>query len=346
MHFGSLAEVMSSLRKKGRKTHLLLGNGFSMAYDPNIFSYNALYDFINTLDDKVLSKLFGAIKSKNFEVIMQQLDTFLLILDAFDADPKLREQLNGASLKLKKSLLDAIKELHPAHVFQVPDEKSIACANFLRQFLEYGGHIFTTNYDLLLYWILMRQDVEHGDGCGYEVTNLSEVDAGEEPEFSSDLIWGENLYRQNVHYLHGALQFFDSGADIIKEQYDGTGYLLENISKRLDKGEYPIFVTAGNGEEKLAHIRHNQYLSYCYDHFSEMDGSLVTFGFGFGEYDEHIIEAINKAAHLGSNHQPQLKSVYIGTYSEKGLKHIEAITSKFRINQVHTFDASTANIWG
>ena len=73
MHYESLAEVMSSLRKKGRKTNLLLGNGFSVAYDPNIFTYNALYDFIDKLEDSVLSKLFAAIKTKNFEIIMQQL---------------------------------------------------------------------------------------------------------------------------------------------------------------------------------------------------------------------------------------------------------------------------------
>lgn len=346
MHFDSLAVVMDRLRKGHRKANLLLGNGFSVAYDPNIFTYNALYDFIDKLDDSVLSKLFAAIKTKNFEIIMQQLGTFLAILDAFNAEHALREQINGASQKLKKSLLDAINELHPAHVFAVPEDKSIACANFLRQFLDSKGHIFTTNYDLLLYWILMRQVKGHGDGCGYELLNPSEVAVGDVPEFSTELIWGETLSKQNVHYLHGALQFFDTGADIIKEQYDGAGYLLANIGKRMDKGEYPIFVTAGNGDEKLAHIRHNQYLSYCYDQFSKLDGSLVTFGFGFGDYDEHIIEAINKAAHIDNNQPPQLQSIYIGTYTDKDKNHIEGIAHKFHIKKVHTFDASTANIWG
>ena len=40
-------EVVQSLRKKGRAKHLLLGNGFSMAYDAKIFSYNALSAFID-----------------------------------------------------------------------------------------------------------------------------------------------------------------------------------------------------------------------------------------------------------------------------------------------------------
>jgi len=39
-------EVIISLNKKERTKHLLLGNGFSMAFNNNIFSYNALSKFI------------------------------------------------------------------------------------------------------------------------------------------------------------------------------------------------------------------------------------------------------------------------------------------------------------
>ena len=66
--------------------------------------------------------------------------------------------------------------------------------------------------------------------------------------------------------------------------------------KRINNKEYPVFVTAGDGKQKLAHILHNQYLNYCYKTLASIAGSLVVFGFGFGKYDEHIIEAINKAA--------------------------------------------------
>ena len=64
---------------------------------------------------------------------------------------------------------------------------------------------------------------------------------------------------------------------------------MENIERRLDKQEYPIFVTAGNGQEKLTHIMHNRYLTDCYENLCDIRGSLVTFGFNFGEYDEHIV---------------------------------------------------------
>ena len=74
--FQDVIESINSVKSKGRKFHLLLGNGFSMAYDKDIFSYNALHDFIQTTENKLLLSLFDIIKTKNFELIMQQLDTF------------------------------------------------------------------------------------------------------------------------------------------------------------------------------------------------------------------------------------------------------------------------------
>lgn len=345
MELMTFEEVSSSLNKKNQPMSLLLGNGFSMAYDKDIFSYNALYTFLTSQEDELLNKLFGVIRTKNFELVMQQLDTTIALLDAFGSDVALQEQIRTASQKLKNALLKSVQELHPEHVYKMPEEKSSACANFLRLFLESGGNIYTTNYDLLLYWVLMRQGVANPvDGFGRELENPVEASEGEEQEWS-ELRWGPNQAEQNIHYLHGALHLFDSRADVIKEQYDSNGYLLENISTRLDEGSYPIFVTAGNGEEKLDHIRHNRYLSYCYDHLCAVDGSLVTFGFNFGQYDEHIIEAINKAAKFGSKQPPKLWSIYIGAYSDADVDHIKSIEKKFH-PKVRIFDAKTANVWG
>lgn len=338
-------EVVNSLNAKKRPMSLLLGNGFSVAYDHNIFSYNALYDFFASKDDALMNKLFSVIKTKNFELVMQQLDTTLALVDAFGSDPTLRQQIQSASQNLKETLLKSVQELHPEHVYKLPDEKSAACASFLSYFLDSGGQIYTTNYDLLLYWVLMRQGVINpNDGFGRELVNPVEVSEGADPEWS-ELFWGPNQAGQNVHYLHGALHLFDAGSAIVKEQYSYERYLLQNITARLNAGEYPIFVTAGTGDEKLEHIRHNQYLSHCYDRLSTVEGSLVTFGFNFGGYDEHVIEAINRAAKANTKMPPKLWSIYIGAYSEADVDHIRSIENKFH-PKVRVFDAKTANVWG
>ena len=339
-------DVLSSIKKNpNREFNILLGNGFSMAYDDEIFSYNALHDFVTKIEDKDLSTILNVLETKNFEIILQHLDNFSALISAFGGDPELKKRVDKASSKLKSSLLNAVQALHPEHVFTIPEDQSETCSSFLKTFLDTRGNIFSTNYDLLLYWVLMRNDaIQHGDGCGRELENPDEFVPPEE-QIWSDLTWGINRETQNVFYLHGALPFFDAGVSVTKEEYNLYNYLLENISTRMDNGEYPIFVTAGDGQQKLAHIKHNEYLTFCYDNLCNAKGSLVTFGFNFGEYDEHIIEAINRAAKFGKKVPDKLWSLYIGVYSDSDKHHIEKIKHKFKC-KVHIYDATTANVWG
>ena len=66
----------------------------------------------------------------------------------------------------------------------------------------------------------------------------------------------------------------------------------------------------------------NWVLSHFLSHLCEiqkmiLEGSLVIFGFNFGEYDTHIIAAINKACHYGKKSGNKLHRVYIGVYSDE-----------------------------
>ncbi|PEN05046.1 hypothetical protein CRI93_14120, partial [Longimonas halophila] len=162
MKLETFDDVRKSIDKNSdREFQLLLGNGFSMAYDSDIFSYNALHDFVTALDDEDLTTIFSVVKTRNFEVIMSQLDNFLAILDALGGDEMLKKRLANASKKLKHSLLEAVKELHPEHVFKIPEDQSKSCSQFIRLFLDTGGSVYSTNYDLLLYWVLSRAAKEH-----------------------------------------------------------------------------------------------------------------------------------------------------------------------------------------
>lgn len=178
------------------------------------------------------------------------------------------------------------------------------------------------------------------DGFGKEYIEKDEYDPDYEPEFG-DLEWGPNSESQHVHYVHGALHIFDIGISIIKETYDGE-YLLNNVKKRIDNKEYPVFVTAGDGDQKLEHILHNPYLDFCYKKLSKITGSLITFGFNFGEYDYHIIDAINRAAKQKKSNR--LWSIYIGVYSDDDKEYVESINSKFKC-KVNLYDSKTVNIW-
>ncbi|MBN2426407.1 MAG: DUF4917 family protein [Calditrichaceae bacterium] len=344
MEIKSYKEVISHLNKENRQKHLLLGNGFSMAYDSNIFSYNAFSEFISSTENTLLKKLFNIINTSNFELIMKQLDIFYQIAKDIAEDEKLAIRIEEAHNYLKESLVDAISALHPEQVFKIPKEKSVQCAKFLKEFLDTDGHIFTTNYDLLLYWVLLSNQEQLSnivDGFGRANVDYDEYMEDFDPD-EGELVWGPYQLDQHVHYVHGALHIFDSGVSIEKEVYDGD-YLLTNIKKRIDNKDYPVFVTAGDGKDKLEHILHNPYLNFCYKKLSSISGSLVTFGFNFGEYDKHIINAINKANKQEIKNK--LWSIYIGVYSDKDKDHIEKIKSKFKC-KVNLFDAKTVNPWG
>ncbi|MBQ0132258.1 MAG: DUF4917 family protein, partial [Comamonas sp.] len=82
----SFSEVKAHLNKERRPVSLLMGNGFSVAFNHDIFTYKALADFLNSKEDLLVNKLFDTIKTKNFELIMQQLSTTKALLNAFSAD--------------------------------------------------------------------------------------------------------------------------------------------------------------------------------------------------------------------------------------------------------------------
>lgn len=344
----SFEDVKAKIAKESRREfHLLLGNGFSRAYDDSIFSYNALQDFVSQIEDDDLKAIFGVVRTENFEIIMQQLEDVVRMIDAFGGDESLARRIRSASEKLRTSLLTAVESLHPEHVFTMPEGRVRRCADFLRTFLETGGSVFSTNYDLLLYWVLMRQeDLPHSDGFGQELVERENWVDPNTPEYESDLTYGPNMSGQNVFYLHGALPFFDVGYAVLKEKYQDRKYLLQNISTRMKNGEYPIFVAAGDGTQKLNHIRHNHYLAACYDALCSATGSLVTFGFNFGDSDSHIIDAINQASRFRTGRGGCLYSLYIGTYSKTDRDHIQRILPKFATKKVYAFDASTADVWG
>lgn len=338
-------EVIEYLRRNHRQHHLLIGNGFSISYDKDIFSYNALSRFLMDSENDTLKSVFKVFNTQNFELVMEQLDNYVAVSKVLKFPYGCNKQLEDVAKQLKDSLIEAVSAMHPEQVFEIPEENSAACARFLNEYLQNGGNVFSTNYDLLLYWVMMRNEQHPTDGFGREAENEGYGEYVKEDDIEwSELIWGKHKKDQNVHYLHGSLPLFDTGTEIIKEEYDGT-WILDKIKQRMEKGHFPIFVTAGDAVQKMKHISHNKYLTYCYDCLCNIEGSLITFGFSFGDNDTHIIDAINRAAKYGQRRGDKLLSIYVGVFSDADLAHMQSIESKFEC-KVNYFDAKTANIWG
>jgi hypothetical protein len=341
------------------KRHLLLGNGFSIACVPSIFTYGSLFTKADFSDMPEVKKTFQILDTQDFELVIQALEKGSGVLPAYL--PKeistSRKMLEHAG-QLKERLIETIAANHPAFPAEIPEEKYRACIAFLAIFLDQGGTIYTLNYDLLLYWTLMY-------GMERKLINIQPLDGfGRDTDFNdgkleiSDYVTWQGdtkAHGQNVHYLHGALHIYDRGADIEKFTWvDKRIRLIDQARKALSEGRFPLFVTEGESKKKMAKISHCGYLYHSFKSFSSSmnyktknaKSCLFTYGVSFSDNDDHILKKIpkGKVAKL-------FVSIYGDPDSVENLKIIDA-AERLKVKrangdlEITYYDARSTDIWG
>ncbi|MGE0930197.1 DUF4917 family protein [Peijinzhouia sedimentorum] len=339
--------------------HLLLGNGFSIACDPNIFTYDSIFkeaDFGNLPEIKEAFKL---LKVTDFELVIDALEKSSTILPAYQKESEdIREKMLADSKSIKEVLILTISSRHPAFPSQISEESYTKCRKFLSHFIQKksNGRIYTLNYDLLLYWTLMHElddknsDTQFSDGFGRD----SWVDNGE-ITYSDELTWqGKSLY-QNIHYLHGGLHLFDKGHKLKKISWTDTGYsLIDQSRKALENDEFPLFVTEGDNLKKMEKIHHNAFLFNSFQSFEDITNAgkgpvgntcLFTYGVSFSINDQHIFNRIA---------QGRIKLLLVSIYGDPNssdnkriISNAEALKtqrSKYPLDIIY-YDASSAEVW-
>jgi len=86
--------------------HLLLGNGFSMACKPNIFSYTSLFAEARKKMSNELAEIFDALKTKDFEKVIRALMDAASILGVYQ--PKMVREKRGLEKDAEKLKGDLI----------------------------------------------------------------------------------------------------------------------------------------------------------------------------------------------------------------------------------------------
>ncbi|WP_282068809.1 DUF4917 family protein [Bacillus pumilus] len=255
--------------------NLLTGNGFSIEFDSN-FRYGGLYDYLQKkgLFDEKEKKLFRAFDTTNFEQVLNSLFKAQTINKTFD---KNTDYLDESYQTIKDLLITSVKEIHPEYAYLDIDKLAWSFNIFKK-------NIFTTNYDLLSYWALLalRGKKKIRDGFGYrDDRKLS---------FQPDTLKKDQF---KLFYLHGALHLYVDRGDVIKV----TGeILMDNITKEYEMGHFPIYVSEGASEKKLAQIKSNNYLSHCYHELLNSNGGITILGQGLNpDYDKHLIDAIKNS---------------------------------------------------
>ena len=348
------AEAIEESRKF-RKRHLLLGNGFSIACRADIFHYGSLFEQADFSQVPEVEAVFAALGTQDFEQSIRSLENAAKILPPYvmhgeDAIAKMLEH----AAALKEILVQTIAGNHPNIPPDIPNEKFWACRRFLSHFLagESAGHVFTLNYDLLLYWTLMHDDMPFEDPV-----DLAKNDAFGNDEDDPDadyVVWqGETgAHDANIHFLHGALHLFDSGAELKKYTWIRTNVpLVDQARAAIATDAYPLFVAEGKSIKKKAKIRHNDYLYQGFKQFTANikvgTHCMFVFGHSLAENDNHILTRMGRA---------RFKKLYIGIYGDPQSDENQRIMRRgYELAamrherwplEVAFYDAVSANVWG
>lgn len=330
-----------ALKMSGDRRHLLLGNGFSISWKADIFRYDSLYNRANfdSLNPDI-KKVFEQLKTTDFEIVMKSLHSTAEILKVYcKNETTLITKLENDATQLKNLLVETIATYHPEAPNEITESQYLNSNNFLSNF----NNIYTLNYDLLLYWVIMHfnePNIKPKFDDGFRTP-----DEGRTEYVTWDV---ENTNSQNIFYLHGALHIFDEGAELQKYTWVNTGIkLIDQIRSALNKNYFPVFVSEGSSKDKIEKINHSNYLSRGYRSFSAISHSLFIYGHSLAENDEHILKLIpkGKISHLfislyGDQSKPDNKKIIA---KAKSLQ--ENRKNKSKPLELHFFDAQSINIW-
>jgi hypothetical protein len=257
---------------------LLLGNGASRGVWDD-FKYQSLYEMARS--ERVEHRLTGAdeeifeeMGTTNFEQVLAGLAVSRVVCRALGIDASRIEERYHS---IQRALFEAVSAVH---VPWAPDNTEVYIR--VRGALLPYEYVYSTNYDLILYWSVMSDA-----GTGFkdyfwgDVFDITEVE-----------IWGKVT---KLLYLHGGIHLarLPSGRTY-KRKGGAAGNLLDSLEFSEPDGGVPLFITEGNSTDKLSSIYRSDYLAFAYQQFSRHDGPLVVFGQSLGNSDQHLIDAMRR----------------------------------------------------
>jgi hypothetical protein len=276
-----MPEVLSydaALKQIGMQScSLLLGNGFSAAY----CGYQTLLEKSGLAVDAPCRVLFDRLGTFNFERVVRALEDASEVVAAYGQKEQ-SEALMGDAKLVREALIKAVRSTHPPHRDKIKHVIP-SCIEFLTPF----SRIFTTNYDLLLYWVVLGP-TRFGDGF----LTASETDGFRGP-FKEDR-------RCNIYNLHGGLHLFLRNDSEIEKRLAGPDGGIDAIAQTIEQNRFPIYVAEGSTQAKQKQIASVPYLKLCLQRLKESSGCFFIYGHSADETDAHIYNAIfsSKITHL------------------------------------------------
>lgn len=264
-----------------RRRHLLLGNGFSIAAWPK-FGYGALQGVVVGWSERI-DELFDRFRTVDFERVARALLEAREVVGVHTGTEALIKAIDGDYRELRRLLVSAISKIHPPGPREFDKEEYAHGIAFLKRFLgtkaddeALRGKVFTTSYDLLLYWTLMEGLAQLNCDDGFRSGPWKRRES------------------QTVFYLHGALHLVEEGEQTRKRSVEGS--LVRSIGRRIEKGDMPLFISEGASQEKRVRIAESQYLTAASECLAaacdDAETRLFIFGHSLRDEDAHIFDKI------------------------------------------------------
>jgi hypothetical protein len=353
-----MPEIMQWNDIKGDfKDALLVGNGGSIALSDK-FSYKSLYGYADKheLLQKEAIAVFDKFQKKyrDFEQVLYSLWQADYINGLFDVAEDEQKKVRLGYTKVRRSLIDAVKDVHPAN-----NESELALLK-VGQFTAGFKTVFSLNYDLMLFWASQKvnvNDINDGnkfiDGFTLRVSrNKSQKDPTFAFTDNIEELRVPNHYNESstlVFYPHGSLLLYQTKAK--KDERKITSYKKEGLLKSITdfwarNDGNPIFVCEGDSEQKLKAISASKYLTHVYQNVLPRAGKTLTiYGWGMGDQDSHIVKQLARGSYEKvavsihtQNKSPKQLAQMMNTYQHK----LEKIVLP---EHVEFFDSASLGCW-
>lgn len=318
-------EVLADIGKDETRS-IMLGNGFSIACHKE-FNYARLLDLADFGGaSRRIHKAFKRLSTADFELVVESLREAESVLGLYGSFTRTRRRMKRDAERIQDALAEAISDVHPGRIDEVGDDSLDQCRDFLREYDE----VFTLNYDVLLYWAILRSRGHFQDGfrrVGHELVH-------------------QRADQQNVSWLHGALHFRERvvagrPTETTKLEWD-RDTIVDGVRKNLRRGDFPLVVMEGTWKEKQRRINRSSYLSACFQRLRYLSGVLVTLGWAFSTNDKHILSALERS---------DITQMFVGLFGDPAnASNSEVIGTASAFENrtgvpVEYWDVSTATVW-
>ncbi|MGK0269831.1 MAG: hypothetical protein ACI88H_000464 [Cocleimonas sp.] len=306
----------------------ILGNGSSMAISSQ-FGYGSLFDeakrkgFISPSVQGVFDKF----DVTDFELVLRRLWQAKQVNDALGIEHGLVEE---SYQQVRSALIETIRATHVTYEDAEPHLEHIY--TFLKQFKT----VISLNYDLIVYWAAMYGNRKLGrwfKDCFVPNFFSDDWDTYREP-YGAD---GATLY----FYPHGNLVLKRYGFSSAKKIIAGSEKnLLESILSKWEEQDLaPVFVCEGTKELKENSIASCDYLEKIYyEVMPNLESTLVIFGWGIWEQDEHLLKQISKA-------KPTKVAVSVYQNDQTYMGRVHKQLSDIGVTDIVFFDSESSGVW-